>query len=64
MKYDKGFTLVEMLVSMVLLSMVLLIASSAYSMFSERWNGRLGHFNQSVAQAKNLILVQDKTIAL
>jgi len=54
-----GFTLVEMLVSMVLLSMVLLISSNAYSLFSERWNGRLGHFNQSVAQAKNLILVQE-----
>jgi prepilin-type N-terminal cleavage/methylation domain-containing protein len=58
-KHDKGFTLVEMLVSMVLLSMVLLIASSAYSMFSERWNGRLGHFNQSVKYAKQLILVQE-----
>lgn len=63
MKYNvninKGFTLVEMLVSMVLLSMVLLIASNAYSSFSNRWNGRLGHFNQSVVQAKQLILVQE-----
>lgn len=59
MKQHKGFTLVEMLVSMVLLSMVLLIASNAYSMFSERWNGRLGHFNQSVKNAKQLILVQE-----
>jgi len=56
---NKGFTLVEMLVSMVLLSMVLLIASNAYSLFSDRWNGRLGHFNQSVVQAKQLILVQE-----
>lgn len=59
MKHYKGFTLVEMLVSMVLLSMVLLIASSAYALFSERWDGRLGHFNQSVKQAKQLILVQE-----
>lgn len=55
----KGFTLVEMLVSMVLLSMVLAIASGAYSLFSSRWNGRLGHFNQSVHQAKQLMLVQE-----
>jgi hypothetical protein len=48
-----------MLVSMVLLSMVLLIASNAYSLFSDRWNGRLGHFNQSVTNAKQLILVQE-----
>lgn len=63
MKFDshksKGFTLVEMLVSMVLLSMVLLIASGAYSLFSDRWNGRLGHFNKSVIQAKQLILIQE-----
>jgi len=58
-KKSQGFTLVEMLVSMVLLSMVLLIASKAYALFSDRWNGRLGHFNQSVTQAKQLILVQD-----
>jgi len=58
-KTNQGFTLVEMLVSMVLLSMVLLIASNAYSLFSDRWNGRLGHFNQSVVQAKQLILVQE-----
>jgi prepilin-type N-terminal cleavage/methylation domain-containing protein len=58
-KNHRGFTLVEMLVSMVLLSMVLLISSNAYSLFSQNWNGRLGHFNQSVAQAKNLILVQE-----
>lgn len=58
-KTNQGFTLVEMLVSMVLLSMVLLIASNAYSLFSDRWNGRLGHFNRSVVQAKQLILVQE-----
>ncbi|WP_448246061.1 PilW family protein [Thalassotalea agariperforans] len=59
MKRNQGFTLVEMLVSMVLLSMVLLIASGAYSLFSDRWNGRLGHFNQSMKTAKQLILVQE-----
>lgn len=55
----KGFTLVEMLVSMILLSMVILIGSGAYSQFSERWDGRLGYFNQVSTQAKNLILVQE-----
>ena len=39
--------------------MVLLIATRAYSLFSERWNGRLGNFNQSMATAKRLILVQE-----
>ena len=59
MKSKQGFTLVEMLVSMVLLSMVILIGSGAYSMFSGRWNGRLGHFNQSAKNARQLILVQE-----
>ena len=59
MKYKQGFTLVEMLVSMVLLSMVILIGSGAYAMFSERWDGRLGHFNQSAKQARQFILVQE-----
>lgn len=59
MKHNKGFTLVEMLVSMVLLTMVMLIASGAYSLFSDRWNGRLGHYNKSMATAKESILVQE-----
>lgn len=59
MKGYKGFTLIEMLISMALLSMVLLIATSAYSMFSDKWNGRLGYFNKSAANAKHLILVQE-----
>jgi len=58
-KRNQGFTLIEMLISMVLLSMVLLIATSAYSMFSEKWNGRLGYFNRSATDAKHLILVQE-----
>ena len=59
MRRNQGFTLIEMLISMVLLTMVLLIASGAYSLFSERWHGRLGYFNQSATQAKQLILVQE-----
>ncbi|OKY24658.1 prepilin-type N-terminal cleavage/methylation domain-containing protein [Thalassotalea sp. PP2-459] len=59
MKGSKGFTLIEMLVSMTLLSMVMLIATNAYSLFSDRWNGRLGHFNQTLATTKNLLLVQE-----
>lgn len=59
LKRVQGFTLVEMLVSMVLLSMILLVASSAYSMFSDRWNGRLGKFNKTLQHTKQLILVQE-----
>lgn len=58
-KRDQGFTLIELMVSLVLLSMVILIGSSAFSMFSARWDGRLGKFNQSVNQARNMILVEE-----
>lgn len=64
MKKINGFTLVEMLVSMAILSMVLLIASNAYSLFSDRWNGRLGHFNRTVIEVKHLILVQESLKSL
>ncbi|WP_286271765.1 prepilin-type N-terminal cleavage/methylation domain-containing protein [Thalassotalea hakodatensis] len=59
MKRSKGFTLIEMLVSMTLLSMVMLIATNAYSLFSDRWNGRLGYFNQTLTTTKNLLLLQE-----
>lgn len=58
-KQNRGFTLVEMLVSMALLSMVLLISANAYSLFSERWNGRLGKYNSSFALAKQMTLTQE-----
>lgn len=58
-KRHLGFTLIELMVSLVLLSMVILIGSSAFSMFSSRWDGRLGKFSQSVSQARNMILVEE-----
>lgn len=58
-KRNSGFTLVEMLVSMALLSMVLLISANAYSLFSERWNGRLGKYNSSFTLAKQMTLTQE-----
>ena len=59
MKQVKGFTLIEMLVSMTLLTMLLLLTMTAYSFFSERWNGRLGHYNQSLYSTKNLLITSD-----
>lgn len=50
MKQTKGFTLLEMLVAMMVLSMVVLVASNAYSIFSHKWQGRLGHFNETAMQ--------------
>ena len=44
---------------MTLLSLVVLIGSSGFALFSERWDGRLGRFDSTMANARNLMLVQD-----
>ena len=56
---NQGFTLVELLVTMSLLSMIILIGSSAFSMFSQRWDGQLGNFDKSARDARNVMLVQN-----
>lgn len=56
-----GFTLVELLISMTILSMIMLLGSWSFSLFTSKWEGRLGYFSQSVSQAKDLILLSDIT---
>ena len=64
MTRDKGFTLIELLVSMSLLSFIILIGSSGFAMFSERWDGQLGKFDSVMADARNLMLVNDALSSL
>lgn len=56
---SKGFTLIELLVSMSLLSMTILVGSSAFGLLSQRWDGRLGHFDDTMHNAQSMILVHD-----
>lgn len=56
---SKGFTLVEILVATVILSAVVLIGGSAFALFAERWDGRLGRFDQQLHEAKIRWLVDD-----
>jgi hypothetical protein len=44
---------------MALLSMVMLIGSSAFSIFSQRWDGQLGKFDKTMQKARDLMLVQE-----
>ena len=50
----KGFSLLEMLVAMTVLSMVIGISTYAYSMFIRQWDGRLGRFDEAQAQYQRL----------
>tara|TARA_B110000208_G_scaffold191706_1_gene259683 strand:+ start:481 stop:1212 length:732 start_codon:yes stop_codon:yes gene_type:complete len=54
-----GFSLIELLVSMALLSSVILIGSSAFRLFGQVWSGQLGNFDSRVEVARNSMLVQD-----
>jgi prepilin-type N-terminal cleavage/methylation domain-containing protein len=56
---NKGFTLVELLISMSLLSLVLLLGNWSFSLFISKWEGRLGYFSEHVSQTKDYILLND-----
>ena len=64
MSRESGFTLVELLVAMSLLSMVVLVGSAAFGLYGERWDGRLGQFDAKLRATQNLFLVQESLDSL
>ncbi|QIR15145.1 PilW family protein [Shewanella aestuarii] len=56
-KIDRGFSLVELLVALTIMSLTVLIGSYAYSTFSNKWGQDLGRFNQSFYKAKQNALM-------
>ncbi len=59
MKAHNGFTLVELLVAITLLSMIMLLGTWSFSTFTNNWAGRLGYFSKHVSQSKDYILLSD-----
>jgi prepilin-type N-terminal cleavage/methylation domain-containing protein len=55
----KGFTLIELLLSVTILTMIMLLATYSFSIFTSRWEGRLGHFAEHLSEAKDHILLND-----
>jgi prepilin-type N-terminal cleavage/methylation domain-containing protein len=58
MSKDKGFTLIELMIAITILSLLLFTGSYSYSLMSERWNKELGQFSSSAKTSKNLALLQ------
>lgn len=54
---QKGFSLIEVLVAMTILSFITLIASQAFSFFVQKWDGRLGQFDTSFMDVRSALLV-------
>ena len=59
MKNSAGFTLIEMLITVVLLTTVMLVGSSAYALFSKLWNTQKNDFDVQLDHARNSILIQE-----
>jgi len=50
----KGFSLLEMLVAILVLSIVIGISTYAYSLFIRQWDGHLGRFDEAQSQYQRL----------
>lgn len=55
----RGFSLVEVLISLAILMMILFIGNLAYRTYSVYWYKDLGKFQTSVSELKGLLNVQD-----
>ncbi|MBD1580976.1 prepilin-type N-terminal cleavage/methylation domain-containing protein [Pseudoalteromonas sp. S16_S37] len=54
----KGFTLVELLISIALLSLVMVTGTFAYFQFASRWDKELGDFQQQAQTAKSIVQLE------
>ena len=58
-KSQQGYTLVEVLISMVILVSLMFIANYSYSQYSQYWAGRLGTFDRTVFYFQGLLQVKE-----
>ena len=54
---SRGFTLIELLLSITIMSMVFGVATYAFSLFTNQWDGRLGRFDRALADYQRFDLV-------
>ena len=53
----KGFTLIELIIAISILSMLMFTGSYLYGTLSSRWDKEIGQFNQSFADARSISLL-------
>jgi len=53
-----GFTLIEILLSMVILSSVIFVGSLSFSVYSEKWQSGIGDFDAVYEESRNILLMQ------
>tara|TARA_R110000772_G_scaffold154487_1_gene265506 strand:+ start:9023 stop:9718 length:696 start_codon:yes stop_codon:yes gene_type:complete len=58
LKVTRGFTLIELMIAISILSLLLFTAGYSYSLLSSRWNHELGQFSSSAKRIKHLGLTQ------
>lgn len=58
MKSLKGYTLVELLIAMAVVSSLMLVGSFSYQFFANRWNKELGSFSKVESLSSGLIALQ------
>lgn len=63
-KGNKGFTLIELMIAISILSLLLFTGSYSYSLMSTRWNKELGHFSQISKNSKNQQLLQSLLVGV
>lgn len=55
---NAGFTLIELMIAISILTLLLFTGAYSYSLMSERWNKELGQFSNTAKTAKHLELLQ------
>ncbi|WP_028771740.1 prepilin-type N-terminal cleavage/methylation domain-containing protein [Shewanella waksmanii] len=56
-KIEAGFSLVELLVALTIMSLTMLVGSYAFSTFSNKWGQDMGRFASTFSQAKQTTLL-------
>lgn len=61
---NKGFTLVELLITMAIMSLLMTIAGYSYNQYSQFWHKRLGGFEQKQASVRSKLQLRDTLNAM